>query len=116
MPIVYHTKKQTETFEQTTLEIECLDNLDQTIDQVFKYLEGQGNPQALEELCPYFGVIWPAARGLSQFLSLLPDLELSGKTVVELGCGLALPSILAAKRGAQVLATDFHPEVPRFLL
>jgi predicted nicotinamide N-methyase len=113
--IQYHTKRQLERIRSFELEIECLDNLDQTIDQVFKYLEDVGNPQALEELCPYFGVIWPSARGLAQFLSDLPQSALSNKNVLELGCGLALPSMLASKIGAQVIATDFHPEVPGFL-
>ena len=34
---------------------------------------------------------------------------LEGARVVELGCGLALPSIGAALRGARVLATDWSP-------
>jgi predicted nicotinamide N-methyase len=30
----------------------------------------------------------------------------AGTTVLELGCGLALPSVIAAQQGARVLATD----------
>lgn len=115
LQLTYKTKQQVESIGSVQLQIECLDDLNATIDQVFKLLEDQGNPQALEELCPYFGVIWPAARGLSQYLSELPDTLITGKQVLELGCGLALPSMVTAKRGAQTLATDFHPEVPRFL-
>jgi predicted nicotinamide N-methyase len=40
---------------------------------------------------------------------------LQGSRVLEVGCGLALPSLVAAKLGAKVTATDFHPEVPLFL-
>lgn len=36
--------------------------------------------------------------------------------VIELGCGLGLPSILAAKLGAHVHATDFHPDSGEWLL
>jgi predicted nicotinamide N-methyase len=36
--------------------------------------------------------------------------EPSGLRVVELGCGLAVPSIAAARAGASVLATDACPE------
>ena len=36
--------------------------------------------------------------------------DLSGSRVVELGCGLALPSIAAARAGASVLATDAEAE------
>nr|MBA2476195.1 methyltransferase domain-containing protein [Actinomycetota bacterium] len=33
-----------------------------------------------------------------------------GRRVLELGCGLALPSIAAALRGGRVLATDWSPD------
>jgi predicted nicotinamide N-methyase len=33
--------------------------------------------------------------------------DLSGLRVLELGCGLGLPSLAAAKRGGEVLATDW---------
>lgn len=114
MEITYHVKKTQEKIGDLLVQLECLENLDETIDQVFKVLEQNGNPQALEELCPYFGVIWPAARGLAEYLADLPPPHLVGKRVLELGCGLALPSLVAAKRGGKVVATDFHPEVQRF--
>lgn len=115
MQIQYNKKLQIETIGSFQLKIECLENLNETIDQVFKYLENEGNPQALEELCPYFGVVWPAARGLAEYLAKRETSELKNKTVLELGCGLALPSLLAAKLGAKVISTDFHPVVPEFL-
>ncbi len=98
-----------------TLEIEALDNLNRTIDQVFELLAKQGRPELLERLCPYFGVIWPSALALARWLAEIPSSQMMGRTVLELGCGLALPSLIAARRGAQATATDFHPEVPRFL-
>jgi predicted nicotinamide N-methyase len=35
--------------------------------------------------------------------------------VLELGCGLGLPALVAARLGARVIATDCHPDVPAFL-
>lgn len=115
MDIQYKIKRQLEKFGNLELEIECLEDLNQTIDDVFRFLESRNDPQALEELCPYFGVVWPAARGLSEYLVALPSEQLFGRRVLELGCGLAIPSIVADKRGAVVTATDFHPMVPAFL-
>ena len=111
----YELVQNLEKFGEVELKIHRLKDLDQAIDQVFAYLEAQGNPQQLEELCPYFGVIWPAARGLTLHLNSWDKNTLSQMRILELGCGLALPSLFAARLGAQVVATDFHPEVPRIL-
>jgi predicted nicotinamide N-methyase len=40
----------------------------------------------------------------------LSHLSLEGLRVVELGCGLGVPSLAAARRGAKVLATDSDEE------
>jgi len=42
-------------------------------------------------------------------------LELAGRTVLELGCGLGLPALAAAARGAEVLATDWAEEAIELL-
>jgi predicted nicotinamide N-methyase len=52
---------------------------------------------------PYWADLWPAAHALADRLAALP---LEGVRVLELGCGLALPSIVAALGGAVVTATD----------
>src|SRR3954469_12914281 len=59
-------------------------------------------------LVPYWSVLWRSGVALARELADAPDLE--GKRVVELGCGLAVPSLLAARRGAHVLATDEDPD------
>src|SRR3954466_1677182 len=53
---------------------------------------------------PYWARPWPSGVGLAGHLYDHP-LE-PGTTVLELGCGLALPSVIAAQQGAKVLATD----------
>jgi predicted nicotinamide N-methyase len=40
--------------------------------------------------------------------------DLRGRRVVELGCGVGLPSVVAALGGADVLATDWYDEALRF--
>jgi predicted nicotinamide N-methyase len=97
------------------LRIERLANLNETIDELFAELERRGDPELLESLCPYFGVVWPSARGLSEHLVHLGRTALEGKRVLEVGCGLALPSLVAARLGAHCVATDFHPDILRFL-
>jgi predicted nicotinamide N-methyase len=100
---------------QVQLQIERLANLNETIDELFAELERTGNATLLESLCPYFGVVWPSARGLAEHLAEAGTEGLAGKSVLEVGCGLAVPSLLAARLGARVVATDYHPDIPRFL-
>lgn len=118
VPFEFSLKQQQESFETTqgsvVLTIECLENLDRTIDSLFEWLQKESKENLLEELCPYFGVIWPSARALASLLASQSG-DLRGQKILEIGCGLAIPSLLASKLGAEVIATDFHPEVPRFL-
>lgn len=64
-------------------------------------------------LWPLFGMVWPsglqlaarvAARGLTP-----------GERMLEIGCGLALASLVAHRHGADVTASDCHPLTAGFL-
>jgi predicted nicotinamide N-methyase len=54
-------------------------------------------------IAPYWSVLWRSGVALAREID---GLELRGLRVLELGCGLAAPSIAAARAGAAVLATD----------
>jgi predicted nicotinamide N-methyase len=54
-------------------------------------------------VAPYWMVFWRSGIGLARELDGIP---LRGRRAVELGCGLGVPSIAAARAGADVLATD----------
>jgi predicted nicotinamide N-methyase len=58
-------------------------------------------------IAPYWSVLWRSGVALARELD---GEELRGLRVVELGCGLAVPSIAAARGGAAALATDADPE------
>jgi predicted nicotinamide N-methyase len=60
-----------------------------------------------EEFLPYWAELWPSGLALAERVA---GLSLEGRRVVELGCGLGLPSLAAAIVGADVLATDWAPE------
>jgi predicted nicotinamide N-methyase len=57
-----------------------------------------------EEFLPYWAELWPSGVALARHVA---GLELHGLRVLELGCGLGLPALTAALRGADVLATDW---------
>ena len=96
--------------------LEAIRDLDEAIDLVCESLtaEEQKDPFA-EDLCPYFGILWPAAEALAIFLNDHPEL-IKNKKVLELGCGLGFPSLVASQIGAEVLATDFHPDVEEYFI
>jgi predicted nicotinamide N-methyase len=58
-------------------------------------------------VAPYWAVLWRSGVALAREVE---GEEPGGLRVVELGCGLAVPSIAAARAGASVLATDVAPE------
>lgn len=64
-----------------------------------------------EEFLPYWAELWPSAVELARAVAERPP---TGLRVVELGCGLALPSIVAALGGAEALATDWSADALRF--
>lgn len=67
---------------------------------------------ARDEYLPYWAELWPAARALA---AAVADRALAGARVLELGCGLGLPSVAAALGGATVLATDWSEDALRFV-
>ncbi len=64
-----------------------------------------------DEFLPYWAELWPA--GLALAGALPADLE--GVRVVELGCGLGVPSLVAAARGARVTAVDWAADAVSLL-
>ena len=64
-----------------------------------------------EEFLPYWAEVWPSGLALGRSLERR---SLRGARVVELGCGLGIPSIVAALNGGRVLATDWSPDAVRF--
>ena len=96
------------------LKLEKLKSLDETIDGFFALYEKTGREELFEDLCPYFGVPWPAGEGLAARVAG-EAARWEGKRVLELACGLALPTLVLAKLGLPDLtATDLHPDVPEF--
>ncbi len=61
---------------------------------------------------PLFGIIWASGEILAQ---LMYSYDIEGKRILEVGCGIALASLVLNSRLADITATDYHPEVERFL-
>jgi predicted nicotinamide N-methyase len=59
-----------------------------------------------EEFLPYWAELWQSAVVLAEEVVAR---DVRGLRVLELGCGLGVPSLAAALAGADVLATDWSP-------
>jgi predicted nicotinamide N-methyase len=65
-----------------------------------------------EEYLPYWAELWPSGVALARRVAAR---SLCGERVLELGCGLGLPSLAAALAGGRVLATDWSPQAIELL-
>jgi len=62
---------------------------------------------------PLFGLLWPSGAQLAARLG--QRRVLPAERILEVGCGLALASLVGHRRGADVTASDGHPLAAAFL-
>ncbi len=81
-----------------------------------QYSDPQGDAERLgisSAVWPMFGLLWPSGTHLAAGLAVRTPTP--GERVLELGCGLALASLVAHRRGIDVTASDCHPLAAAFL-
>lgn len=81
-----------------------------------QYWDPHGHAKSLgisSAVWPLFGLIWPSSIQLARKIKKRP--VCSRETILELGCGLGLASLVMHRRGARVHASDCHPMAPHFL-
>jgi len=61
---------------------------------------------------PIFGVVWESGSVLAEHMA---SFEVAGKRILEVGCGIALASLVLNQRLADITASDRHPEAGAFL-
>jgi predicted nicotinamide N-methyase len=92
--------------------LHALDGFEANVGAVYRRLGGARPDRDPGDWMPMFGVLWPGALTLAD---RVPDLVAPGMAVLELGCGLGLSSLVAARCGAAAVATDNHPHAGAFL-
>ena len=105
----YLTKHETITVNSINYLIHSLKNRQQFYDYKQR-AETIGISSATWSL---FGVVWPASLVLASTVS---QLVVEGKRILEIGCGIALSSLVLQKMGANITASDYHPLAKEFLL
>lgn len=81
-----------------------------------QYHDPQGQAEQLgisSAWWPLFGMLWPSALYLVAELARRPVQP--EERVLEIGCGLALPSLFGHRRGVNITASDHHPLTIDFL-
>ncbi len=95
------------TIAGLTLRLACMkdaaDLLDET-DYARRFLD--------HDVAPYGVELWPAAEMLAEHIA--GDRALTAGTALELGCGVGLVSIVAAKLGWRITASDYEPTALAF--
>lgn len=66
---------------------------------------------AIDERIPYWADCWPSAKVLAAHMATLAG---DGRNLLELGCGVGLVSLVSARAGFEVLATDYYREALEF--
>jgi predicted nicotinamide N-methyase len=85
----------------------CLPGLELSFEIVANVEDLVTNPEDDDQI-PYWAELWPAARGLAQYI--WEQVDFHGDSVLELGAGLGLTGLVAACKGARVTISDYQPE------
>ncbi len=102
---LYQLEPTPVTLGEVQFELFKVANIDQLLDEAADQLVP--SPDDI----PYWSELWPSALALAQFI--LREVDFSGQTVMELGCGLGLAGLAAGKKGATVIYTDMKEDALR---
>jgi predicted nicotinamide N-methyase len=100
------------TIAHLNVSITAITNLDELFDALIE--KGSDNPDVQDERIPYWAELWASAIGMSEYL-VENQLITPEKSVLEIGCGLGLPSIVAGLLGAKnITVSDYFQEALDF--
>ncbi|MGB3614850.1 MAG: class I SAM-dependent methyltransferase [Elainellaceae cyanobacterium] len=105
----YQVKHETISIGDITYKIRSLLDLQQ-----FSDTEGTALSLGISSaMWPLFGQVWPMSKILAQVMLGEP---IPGRRILEIGCGLGLPSLVTKQLGGNITASDYHPLAAAFLL
>lgn len=107
LPSGYSTKEVQLQLEHLLIPLTLVQNLDELLEQLIA--KGPEHEDVRDERIPYWAELWPSALALSRHL-IQTNTLFPGQTVLEIGCGLGLPSLVAGTLGTQVTLSDYLPD------
>ena len=94
------------------IDIERVTNIDALFEDLIA--KGDEHEDMKDERIPYWAELWPSALALSHYMVAM-SLDWKEKSVLEIGCGLGLPSVVAGELGArEVVLSDYLVEAVAF--
>ena len=85
------------------LELCSAKSIDELIDRISE------DQFSVDERMPYWADVWHSAVALAEHMSESPDI-VAGKDILDIGCGLGVPGIMAALLGARVTFGDYDDD------
>lgn len=104
----YQTKTETIVIEESSFEITSLKDRTQ-------FYDPNGVAESLgisSAMWPISGLLWPSGVVLAKVIN---NFDLEHKRVLEVGCGIAIASLVASSKKADITASDYHPLVEELL-
>lgn len=87
----------------------------QTLSDRQQFSDPEGEAERLgisSAMWPLFGLLWPSGRILAEHMA---SVAVRRRSVLEIGCGLGLTSLMMQRAGEDITASDIHPMAGRFL-
>lgn len=105
----YKTKLETIQVDDISLDVVSLLDKNQFYDP-----DGAAEKLGISDsMWPISGLIWPSGLVLAKVVN---ELDTSDLSILELGCGIGIASLVAAYKKADITASDFHPIVQTLLI
>ncbi len=108
---MYQTEKIQVSIEHIPIELLQITNIDALFEALLQ--QSPDDIAVKDERIPYWAELWPSAIAMSRYL-VRNQLINKDLFVLEIGCGLGLPGIVAGKYGAKTTLTDYLPEALEF--
>lgn len=99
----YGLKEITYTFDDKSYRVFKIKDFELALEEAIR---DPGNPN---NRSPYWTEFWPSAKALSAFL-MRQNLDLHGKNVIELGCGLGFTGCSLGQQGGTITLSDREPD------
>ena len=107
LPSNYPTQREELLLSGLSFQLDIISDVDFLFNELIR--KGEDHPDVQDERIPYWSDLWPSAIALSNYL-ISGSIIQPGQHVLEIGCGLGLPGIVAGRLGAKVILTDYMPE------